>query len=64
MRLFPVTWHAVTGATRTIAALAMSFGVYLTPLVGPHAAWLLGAVLWRALAGRGGAGARERRSGR
>ena len=58
MRLFPVTWHAVTGATRTIAALAMSFGVYLTPLVGPHAAWLLGAVLLRALAGRGGAGGR------
>ena len=27
-------------------ALAASFGVYLIPLIGPHAAWCLGQMLW------------------
>src|SRR5262245_64398220 len=27
----------------------LSFAVYLTPLVGPHAAWLLGEVVWLGL---------------
>jgi len=38
------------GASRRIVgALVLSFAVYLTPLVGPHAAWLLGEVVWREL---------------
>ena len=27
-------------------AVAASFGVYLIPLIGPHAAWCLGQMLW------------------
>src|SRR5262249_4743478 len=46
---------AGTGSKRTGGALVLSFAVYLTPLVGPHAAWLLGEVLWRELA-RGSSG--------
>jgi hypothetical protein len=40
---------------RGAAALAASFAVYLSPLVGPHAAWLLGEYLFGELAhgGRG-----------
>ena len=45
----------MTGPRRALAALAGSFAVYLTPLVGPHAAWLLGERLWREIA-RGGPG--------
>jgi len=45
----------VTGARRAGAALVLSLGVYLTPLVGPHAAWLLGERLWREVS-RGAAG--------
>lgn len=33
-------------------ALAGSFSVYLIPLVGPHAAWLLGEMLWHGEARR------------
>lgn len=40
----------MTGAKRTAAAAVLSFAVYATPLVGPHAAWLLGEVLYRELA--------------
>ena len=39
----------MTGARRTAAAVILSFTVYLTPLVGPHAAWLLGEALYREL---------------
>ena len=45
----------MSGSRRTISALVLSFAVYLTPLVGPHAAWLLGEVLWREVA-RGSSG--------
>ncbi len=30
-----------------VAALAASFAAYLVPLVGPHAIWLVGEMLWR-----------------
>lgn len=48
----------MTGAQRTAAAAVLSCSVYLTPLVGPHAAWLLGEVVYRELANlvRGRAG--------
>ena len=45
----------MTGPRRAGAALVLSLGVYLTPLVGPHAASLLGERLWREMA-RGAAG--------
>ena len=48
----------MTRLRRAGAALVLSLAVYLTPLVGPHAAWLLGERLWREVsrnaAGRGG----------
>lgn len=50
----------MTGAKHAVAAIVFSFAVYLTPLVGPHAAFLLGEVVWRelgnALHGRGNQG--------
>ena len=39
----------MTSAKRTAASFALSFIIYLTPLVGPHAAFLLGEVVWRDL---------------
>jgi hypothetical protein len=62
----------VTGPRRAGAALVLSLGVYLTPLVGPHAAALLGErpldrrvghddALDRLDAGRGLRAARRRR---
>lgn len=33
-------------------SFAVSFSVYLIPLVGPHAAWLLGEILWQGEARR------------
>lgn len=41
----------MTGAKRIFAAIVFSFAVYLTPLVGPHAAFLLGEVVWREVGG-------------
>ena len=35
----------VTGAKRTLSALALSFAVYLMPIAGPRAGWL-GEILW------------------
>lgn len=39
----------MTLAKRTAASFVFSFIVYLTPLVGPHAAFFLGDVVWRDL---------------
>ncbi len=41
----------MTGAKRAAAAAVLSFIVYLTPLVGPHAVWLLGETLYQDFAG-------------
>jgi len=49
----------VTGPKRTVGALVLSFAVYLTPLVGPHAAWFLGEVVWRGFSQGSGPGARD-----
>lgn len=35
-----------------LVALALSFGLYLAPLVGPHAVWLLGEQVLREISGR------------
>ena len=45
----------VSGPKRTVGALVLSLVVYLTPLVGPHALWFLGELVWREIGlGRGG----------
>jgi hypothetical protein len=49
----------VSGPKRTVGAFLLSFAVYLTPLVGPHAAWFLGEVVWRGLSRGSGLRARE-----
>src|SRR5438045_818605 len=48
----------MTVGKRVAFALVFSFAIYLTPLVGPHAVFLLGEVIWRdlwtAFPGQGG----------
>ena len=38
---------------KRLAAIAASFAIYLLPLVGPHAIWLLGEHLYMGVGGRG-----------
>ena len=54
-----VSLVVMRGSRRGLGALVLSFAVYLTPLVGPHAAWLLGEVVWRDLGLASGRGHRE-----